>query len=214
MVIPTDPFESLPPNPKRRVSAPAARNREPILAVLQRVFPPRGSVLEAASGTGEHAVYFASKMPGLAWQPTDVDLDNLESINAWIEATQVGNVRLPTRLDLGARPEAGGEPAYHAGFCANLIHIAPWAVCGHLFEVMSLELRPDSPLVLYGPYKVNGCHTSDSNAKFEQWLWSLSPEYGVRDVERVIAEAERWGHLWVETVPMPANNFCLVFRRS
>lgn len=206
-------LDSLPPDPRRRVAPATARNRGPILAVLERVYPTHGNVIEAASGTGEHAVHFASALPNLTWQPSDVDPDNLQSISAWTEATGVSNVRPPLTLDLGLRPESSVTPGYDAGFCANLIHIAPWRVCTHLMEFMSANLRVGAPLVLYGPYKVNHAHTSESNVHFEQWLQGLDAEYGVRDMNTVVEEASKFGLTFSESIPMPANNFCLLFHK-
>lgn len=213
MNAPEDVFGSLPPDPRRKVSPPAGRNRDPILAVLRRVLPTEGTVVEAASGTGEHAVYFASALTGIDWQPSDVDADNLASIVAWREATRVPNVRAPLTVDL-SQPSPPGSGSYAAGFCANLIHIAPWSVCVNLMAFMGSHLATNAPLVTYGPYKVNGEHTSESNAKFEQWLWGQSPEYGVRDMALVSATAREYGLHLTETVTMPANNFCLVFRKN
>lgn len=199
-------------DPRLRVSAPAARNREPILAVLRRFYPADGTVIEVASGTGEHAVYFGAALPNLRWQPSDVDPANLASIAAWTDVTRQSNVLAPLMLDLDSLPTALPAPRYAAGFCANLIHIAPWHVCTHLMAFMAAHLVPNAPLVTYGPYKVNGEHTSESNVAFEQWLFDKSPDYGVRDMTDVIAEAARFGLRHTDTLPMPANNFCLVFR--
>ncbi len=203
----------LPPDPRRRVAPATARNREPILAVLRRVYPERGNVIEAASGSGEHAIYFSQTLPSLSWQPSDVDPDNLESICAWTEASGASNVRPPLTLDLGAEPPSPITANYDAGFCANLIHIAPWRVCTHLMAFMSANLRIGAPLVLYGPYKVNNAHTSESNVLFERWLLSLDSEYGVRDTNAVVEEASKFGLGFSESIQMPANNFCLVFHK-
>jgi Protein of unknown function (DUF938) len=160
-------------------------------------------------------VYFAAALPGLTWQPSDVDADNLSSVAAWVAATRQANVRAPLTLDLGVLPPLPTDARrYAAGFCANLIHIAPWHVCAHLMAFMGAHLAMDAPLVTYGPYKVNGEHTSESNVKFEQWLHAQNPSYGVRDVADVVAQAQRFGLRHAETVPMPANNFCLVFRKT
>lgn len=207
-------FESLPDDPRRKVAPATQRNRDPILEVLRRIFPASGAVIEIASGSGEHAVYFADAFPDLVWQPSDVESENLQSIQAWTTATGVTNVLPPLALDLGAAPRPSTSPSrYAAGFCANLIHIAPWAVCAHLFQFMGQHLVEGAPLVLYGPYKVDGAHTSESNAQFEKWLQSLSPEYGVRDRSAVIAEAAVHGLDFDTAIAMPANNFCLVFHK-
>jgi hypothetical protein len=203
-----------PPDPRRKSSAPAARNREAILGVLERVFPAHGSVIEIASGTGEHAVFFGASLPNLAWQPSDVDPSNLASIDAWVEFADLPNVSRPLTVELGADAHFEPRTSYDAGFCANLIHIAPWQVCAHLMAFMSARLTLGAPLVTYGPYKVDGAHTSESNARFEEWLLAQNPAYGVRDMAAVIAEAARFGLRHEETIAMPANNFCLTFRNG
>lgn len=213
MKTPEQLLDSAPPDPRRRRSAPVSRNRGPILEVLRRVLPGHGRVIEVASGTGEHAVFFGASLPQLTWQPSDVDATNLTSIAAWVEAAQLPNVLQPRTLDLAVAPGASGE-RYDAGFCANLIHIAPWHVCANLMAFMGSHLADGAPLVTYGPYKVNGSHTSESNVKFEEWLVAQSSEYGVRDMADVITEAARFGLRHEETIPMPANNFCLVFRKG
>lgn len=214
-VIPPIEWGSADADPRILQSAPVARNREPILAVLRRFLPPEGTVIEVASGTGEHAVYFGAAFPRLVWQPSDVAPANLASIAAWIDASKLPNVRAPLSLDLDQAPAAPqATQRYAAGFCSNLVHIAPWHVCSHLMAFMGGHLALGAPLITYGPYKVNGEHTSDSNAAFEQWLHSRSPEYGVRDMADVVAEANRFGLSHEEAVPMPANNFCLIFRKT
>lgn len=212
--FPTVNFDSLPDDPRRKVAPATQRNRDPILEVLRQVFPAKGAVLEVASGSGEHAVYFGHAFPDLVWQPSDVEPENLQSIQAWTAATRASNVRPPLAVDLNVPPPAATSAAeYAAGFCANLIHIAPWAVCSHLFEFMNQHLVEGAPLVLYGPYKIDGVHTSDSNAQFEKWLQSLSPEYGVRDRSAVIDEAAKHDLQFEKAIAMPANNFCLVFHK-
>lgn len=202
------------PEPRHCTSEATKRNRDPILAVLRRLFPPRGTVIEAASGTGEHAVHFAAALPELTWQPSDIDPASLDSIAAWRRTSRLSNVLAPLTLDLGSVPtEPADGTRYVAGFCANLVHIAPWPVCTHLMAFMGAHLDVQAPFVMYGPYKVNGQHTSESNVAFESWLHAQSPSYGVRDMAAVIEQAERFGLGHTETIPMPSNNFCLVFRK-
>jgi hypothetical protein len=203
---------TLPPDPRRRTAPAVQRNREPILAVLKDVLPDSGAVLELASGTGEHATFFAAHLPALTWQPSDVDPNNILSIVAWTEACALHNVLSPLVIDL-ADPPQPGPPQYQAAFCANLIHIAPWQVCQHLMQLVGSSLLDGAKLVLYGPYKVNGEHTSESNAQFEQWLWSQSPHYGVRDMAHVVTEARHNDLFLLHTLAMPANNFCLVLEK-
>jgi len=195
-----------------RRSAPAAlRNREPILAVLSRVLPSSGRALTIAEGTGEHAVYFARNLPGLEWLPSDRDPDALPSIAAWIEhESDLKNLRPPALLDVTdvLWPVAQVE----AILCINMIHIAPWACTQALMRGAAAILAPEGPLVLYGAYKVGGHHTAPSNVAFDAWLKERDPRYGVRDIEAVIEVAAACGLAHAETIPMPANNFIVVFR--
>lgn len=201
------------PSPDLRRQAPAVqRNREPILEVLQRHLPASGRVLELASGTGEHAVFFCSHFKELTWQPTDVDPANLDSIAAWREFSALDNLLPPLVVDLIGEPTPG-TARYAAAFCANLIHIAPWIVCQHLMQFVGKVLENNARFVMYGPYKVDGQHTAESNVAFEQWLWSQSADYGVRDLADVVAEANKNQLELLERVAMPANNFCLVFTK-
>src|ERR1700761_400380 len=137
------------------------RNRDPILDVLRRALPPRGLILEIASGSGEHVVYFARSLPSLTWQPTDPDSEALASIAAHRDAAGTPNVRAPLRLDVTA-PD---WPVKHADaiVCCNMIHIAPWAACEGLIAGAARVLPAGGVLYLYGPYKIDGEHTAPSN---------------------------------------------------
>ncbi len=198
-----------------RRSAPAAqRNRGPILAVLERVLPPRGLVLEIASGTGEHAAAFAAALPALAFQPSDVDPGALASIDAWRRDAALPNLRPAIPLDVEALPwrlPPGAEP--DAIVCINLIHIAPWSACLALLDGAAARLPAGAPLVLYGPYRERGVHTAPSNAAFDESLRARDPAWGVRDLDAVAAEAARRGLQLEEVVAMPANNRTVVLRR-
>jgi len=197
-----------------RLDAPAThRNREPILAVLARWLGPAAGVrvLEVASGTGQHAVFFSERLPGLAWQPSDVDPAHLASIEAWRAESGLGNVAPAIRLD--ARDADWGVAPVDAVVSANLIHIAPWPVAEGLFAGAGRVLRPGGLLFLYGPFKVGGRHTAPSNEAFDAGLRARDPAFGVRDLERVVDAAAREGLALVETNDMPANNKTLVFRR-
>jgi len=196
--------------PDDRQYAPAtARNREPILAVLQRTLPRRGLVLEIASGTGEHAAFFASAFPDLVWQPSDVDPAGRRSVVAW--TSDVPNVRPPLALDV--RDEAWPVTQADAIVAINMIHIAPWACCLGLVRGAGRVLPADGCLYLYGPYRIGGRHTAPSNEVFDASLKGRDPEWGVRDLEAVVAAADAVGLTHLETVPMPANNQSVVFRR-
>ncbi|ODV43698.1 SAM-dependent methyltransferase [Cupriavidus sp. UYMMa02A] len=200
------------PDPDARRLAPATeRNREPILAVLRNALPATGTVLEIASGTGQHAVHFAAALPGLTWQPSDPDGAARASIAAWIHHSGLTNVRAPLALDVCAQP--WGIDAADAVVCINMIHISPWAAAQALFAGAGRLLGPGGVLFLYGPYRRGGAHTAPSNAAFDAQLRATDPEWGVRDMEDVIALGEAQGMRCDAPVAMPANNFSLVFRK-
>ena len=195
----------------RRFAPATLRNRDPILAVLGRVLPARGVVLEVASGSGEHAIYFAESLPALTWQPSDPSAAARASIAAWAAQTGLRNVLPPVALDAAA---AWPVDASDAVVCINMVHIAPWEACVGLMRGAARVLSPGAPLVLYGPYRVAGAHTAPSNAAFDEDLRGRDPRWGVRDLEAVVAEAQAHGIAHVETVAMPANNLAVVFRRD
>ncbi|KGX72125.1 methyltransferase small domain protein [Burkholderia pseudomallei TSV28] len=192
--------------------APAAeRNREPILAVLKRVLPARGAVLEIASGTGQHAVHFAAALPDLVWQPTDVDAAARESIAAWVADAALPNLRAPLALDVCVEPWP--LAAADAIVCVNMIHIAPWAAVCALFVGAARALPDGGVLYLYGPYRRGGAHTAESNAQFDAQLRRRNPAWGVRDLEAVVELGGASGLALDEVVEMPANNLSVVFRK-
>jgi SAM-dependent methyltransferase len=194
------------------ISPSVAHNRDPILAVLQRVLPQAGKVLEIASGTGEHAAYFAAALPHLTWQPTDRDERALKSIAAHRAASGLPNLLAPLVLDAAA-PE---WPVEQADMIAaiNIVHISPWRATQGLMAGAGRVLPPGGVLYLYGAYKENRVHTAPSNEAFDQNLRRRNPEWGVRDLESVADLAREHGLDLLERVQMPANNLSLVFRRS
>lgn len=199
--------------PDLRQFAPATeRNRDYILPILQRLIAPGAKVLEIGSGTGEHAVYFASALEQVHWHPTEMNPQGLASIAAWIEHTAARNITHPQWLDVMQPSWPVGQA--DAMVCINMIHYSPWEATPALFAGAARTLSPDGVLYCYGPYRRQGRHTSPSNEDFDAWLKSLDPRFGVRDVEVVEAEAGRQGLKLEELIPMPANNFSLVFRRS
>ena len=193
-------------------TAPAvARNRDPILAVLQRFFPVRGFVLEIASGTGEHAVHFAKGLPGMTWQPSDPDPESLASIVAHRASVKLSNLLPPLELDVTA-PQWPVTQA-DAIVAINMIHIAPWAASEGLMAGAERVLPAGGVLYLYGPYKEKGIHTAPSNEAFDRGLRTRDPSWGVRDLEEVIALANRHALDFFERIAMPANNLSVIFRR-
>ncbi|MDP7651981.1 MAG: DUF938 domain-containing protein [Rhodospirillales bacterium] len=189
-----------------------ARNRDPILAVLGRVLPPSGTVLELASGTGEHAVYLAPHLPGLTWQPSDADTVAVDMINRRVTATGTVNLLAPLLLD--ASTEAWPIRHADAMVCINMIHIAPWSASVGLMRGAGRLLARGGILYLYGPYKVDGRPTVPSNAAFDKSLRRRNPDWGVRDLEAVTAEAELNGLALAEIVDMPANNQSVIFEKT
>jgi SAM-dependent methyltransferase len=195
----------------RLTSAPAQRNRGPILDVLRAHLPPTGRVLEIASGTGEHVLHFATHLPGLDFQPSDIDPARRASIDAY--AAGQPNIRPAIALDTTGDWTAGLPAAgFSALLCFNMIHIAPWAACEGLMRGAAVLLAPGGQLVLYGPYRIGGAHTADSNVAFDADLRRRDPAWGIRDLEAVSEAAARHGLSGPETVAMPANNFCVLFR--
>ncbi|MEX3810255.1 DUF938 domain-containing protein [Paraburkholderia sp. BR13439] len=195
----------------RQHSPSTERNREPILAVLRDALPARGRVLEIASGTGEHAIWFAGALPGLDWQPSDADEEARESIAAWTAHAGLANVRAPLALDVH-QPDWGVD-GLDAVVCINMIHISPWSAAQALIDGAGRRLVDGGVLYLYGPYRRGGAHTAPSNEAFEQWLKSRNPEWGVRDMEAVVALGDAAGLTCERVVAMPANNFSLVFKK-
>ena len=195
----------------RRYAPAAERNRGPILEVLRRHVPERARVLEVASGTGQHAAFFAAGLPGTCWLPSETDPGALASIAAWAEFEGASNVGEALLLDVAA--ESWSVGILDAVYCANLIHIAPWTCCIGLLRGAERHLAPGGLLFLYGPFKLDGRHTSPSNVAFDRSLRIQDPRWGVRDLRDVEALAVERGFRLVETVDMPANNLVVVFQR-
>jgi len=188
------------------------RNREPILAVLKRLLPQRALVLELASGSGQHAAFFARALPRASWLPSDVDPKALASIAAFRAEAKVRNLLAPVRLD--ATAEVWPVKRANAIICCNMIHISPWGACRGLMAGAGRVLLPGGFLFLYGPFKIDDHHTAPSNQEFDAWLRGQNPEWGIRDLGEVRALASEQGLTLAETVTMPANNLSAIFRRT
>jgi SAM-dependent methyltransferase len=188
------------------------RNKVPILAVLERVLPREGLLLEVSSGSGQHAVHFARALPAWTWLPSDIDPRNLASIAAYVAEAELPNLMQPRNLDVCTEDWQLGE--LDALFNANMIHIAPWACCEGLLRGAGRYLRAGGVLVMYGPFRIGGAHTAESNREFDLDLRRRNPSWGVRDLESVATLAQAAGLSLRETVAMPANNLCLVFERD
>ncbi|WP_135080907.1 DUF938 domain-containing protein [Terasakiella sp. SH-1] len=189
------------------------RNREPILSVLQEHLPPKGRILEIASGSGEHVVHFAKSYPHITWHPSDLGPDCLNSIKAWRDHYGLSNIESPLQLDT-TKAENWPEFKVDALICINMVHISPWPATEGLMKKASQLLKKEGFLYLYGPYKKNGQHTAPSNVAFDQQLQATDSRFGVRDMERVVNEAEKNGLKLTQTTAMPANNFSLFFHTA
>jgi hypothetical protein len=195
----------------RRHSPAADRNAPPILAELQRVLPPRGLMLEIASGSGQHAAGFAAGLPGWEWQPTDFDPESMPSISAWCAGQP--RVRPPLPLDVLASPWPAALPKpVDAMFCANMIHIAPWACTAALMQGAARHLVPGGRLVTYGPHFEDDVSTSPGNIAFDADLRARNPAWGLRRLAAVAEQANGAGLQLHERIEMPANNLLLVWR--
>lgn len=196
-----------------RRSAPAAlRNREPIADVLEDWLPASGTVLEIASGSGEHAVHFAGRFPALCWQPSDVDEGALASILAWREESGLANLLPPIQIDSAAQD----WPVKRADaiLSINMVHISPWASALGLLEGCRRLLGKGSPLIVYGPWLADDVATSPSNMAFDADLKSRDPRWGLRRLEEFAAAAADRGLNLVERRAMPANNMMMLFHRD
>ena len=195
--------------------SPAAdRNKEPILARLRGVLGEHGTALEIASGTGEHAVWFAASLVGWTWQPTDSDPGMLPVIAERIARSALANVLPPQQLDVTALQWPLPARTFDAIFCANMLHIAPWDACPALMAGAARHLAPGGRLITYGPYFEEGVPAAPSNLAFDQSLRARDPAWGIRALEDVVAEARRTGLVLAQRHAMPANNLLLVFTSS
>jgi SAM-dependent methyltransferase len=195
----------------KRYAPATERNREPIAAVLREVLPERGTLLEVASGTGEHAAYFAPLFPGLTWQPSDADEESLASIEAWQADSNAANLLPPVVLD--AASDSWPLTRADAILCVNMVHISPWAATVGLMRGAGRLLPPGAPLILYGPYRRAGVPTAPSNEAFDESLKARDPHWGLRALEGVAAEARANGLEFDRVVEMPANNIVALFRK-
>lgn len=204
------------------IAAAAEQNKGPILEILQQVLAEKGVgatrgisrplVLELASGTGQHAVHFCRDLTHLDWQPSDPDPAALRSIALHRAASDCANLREPLHLDVMAStwPIRSAD----ALFCANMIHIAPWSAAIGLADGAARILPPGAPAILYGPFRREGAHISESNAAFDESLRRRDQRWGVRDLEAVAALFAERGFGAPQVFQMPANNLILVFRRE
>jgi len=199
------------PADARLSSLAALRNRDPILEVLKTVLPQRGTVLEIASGSGEHIVHFAAALPGLTWHPSDPSPAARASIAAWLAAEPSPNILAPLDLDASSPTWPVGHA--DAVLAINMVHISPWAATLGLLAGAARLLPAGGPLFLYGPYRRADAPLAASNAAFDLDLTARNPDWGIRELDGVASAADTLGLRLDRIVEMPANNLSVVFVR-
>ncbi len=204
-------------NTDARLDYPATgRNQEVILDVLKEALPNLGTVLEVASGSGQHITYFAHQIPQLKWQPSDTDAAARASIDAWRNEMGVTDI-VHHSIDLDASVDIwslGHIKDLNAIMSINMIHISAWEACLGLLRNASRVLPAGGVLYLYGPFKVGGVHIAPSNAEFDLSLQSQNSAWGVRNLDDVAEEALKQNFQLMKTIRMPANNFSVIFHKK
>jgi hypothetical protein len=197
---------------KKIVSEACERNKAPILAVMKSILPDKLSIIELASGTGQHASFFTEKMPQWTWQPTDIKSESLDSIRAYQESSGRENLLPPKYLSVLDDDTDIGK--FEAAFCANLIHISPWPCCVGMFRLVERLLPGGSFFILYGPFFEDGVPPAESNLLFDQSLKETDSRWGIRDIKEVRFAAEKCHFELQSRHPMPAQNLILVFKKK
>lgn len=194
--------------------AAADRNKDAILSVLRNILPETGTVLEIASGGGQHVFHFSAALPDLNWQPSEADPDLVAALGADITAAARGNLSPPLLLDVSTSDWASGINApVEAIISANMIHIAPWRACEGLFAGAAQLVAPDGLVFFYGPFIVDGAYTSPGNEAFDRSLRGQNPDWGLRSLEEMRELARKFGFDLARTIDMPVNNLAVVFQR-
>jgi SAM-dependent methyltransferase len=195
-------------------SPAAERNKQPILDVLRQVLPERGRALEIASGTGQHVAWFAAHLPHWTWQPSDTYSSAPDSIATYVAEQGLSNVRAPVLLDVMAPRWLPDDAKFDLIYCANMLHISPWATCAALMRGSARHLAPSGLLITYGPYLEHAVPTSAGNLAFDQSLRAQNPDWGIRLLDDVAQEAGRAGLRLSARHAMPANNLLLVWTHA
>lgn len=196
----------------KRYAPAAERNQEVIYQALQSLISPKGALLEVASGSGQHAVYFARRFPDVMYQPSDIDPIAVESITAWRAEAQLDNLKAPIELNTATLPWPVLD--MDVVYCANMVHISPWGSTEGLFKGSAQILSRDGKLLIYGPFMVNNQPTTPSNAQFHVSLQEKNPDWGLRDLSRLDQLAAECGLRRTTCLDMPANNFLLEYQMS
>ncbi|MFT3978766.1 MAG: DUF938 domain-containing protein [Sphingomonas bacterium] len=199
------------PTDARRIAPATARNRDPILDVLRAELPASGTVLEIASGSGEHIVHFARALPHLRWQPSDPSPEARASVAAWTQAEELSAILPPIALD--AADDAWPIGPVEAILCINMVHISPWAATKGLIAGAAARLPDGGLLYLYGPYRRTGMVTAPSNEAFDEDLRRRDPRWGLRLLDDVSALAAEHGFGAAHVIEMPANNISILYRK-
>jgi hypothetical protein len=199
------------------INQAAERNKQPILNVLRQFLPPQGYALEIASGTGQHVAWFAAALPHWTWQPSDARPQALGTIATRVSQADLHNVRSPLLLDVRTAhwwpdDEQTNTPSFDLIYCANMLHISPWATCAALMEGASRHLTHEGRLVTYGPYLEDDVPTSAGNLAFDKSLRVQDSAWGIRRLEDVAQAAEQSGLALAQKHAMPANNLLLVWQ--
>lgn len=197
--------------PDKPFSQSCENNKQPILQIIRRVFSQPATVWEIGSGTGQHACYFASELPHITWQATDRNA-NLAGIESWLNTAKLTNTKPPLALDINAETWPCNQ--IDALFTANTLHIMSMAEVGILFDRLGVYLRPQALVCIYGPFNYQGRFTSESNARFDEWLKAQNPLSAIREFEWICKLAADIGLQLIEDNTMPANNRLLVFQKQ
>ncbi len=197
-------------NPMKKKFPAADRNKGPILEALKELLPLEGSLLEIASGTGQHIVHFASHFTKIDWQPSDMDPDHILSIQSHIGELGLKNVRKPVQLDILKQPWYMGQ--FDVIYNANLIHISSWETCQSLMKNASKHLKKNGLLLIYGPFFFENSTPEPSNIEFDQSLKKRDPKWGIRNFEEIELEAKLYELQFLKKISMPAKNHLLVFK--
>lgn len=203
--------EGRPIDDKRLFSPSSMRNKHVILSVFQKHIPLSGNILEIACGSGEHTTHFAASNANLTWHPTDIDETHMESVNAHARADDLKNVMPAVHLNVTS--DNWPVPDVGMVYNANMIHISPWECTVGLFKGANRHLKKDGVLMMYGPYKRDGQHTAASNESFDQSLKSRNTQWGIRDIEEVMALAKENNLILQDIIEMPANNFSVIYKK-
>ena len=199
--------------PQLPTNLSAERNKGHIVPIIERFTPENARILEIASGTGQHGHYFCGRNPGVIWQPTDLDSDNLDGINAWRKDLGQENFLPPISLDCRTGKDLDWEP-FNLIVNINMIHISPWETTEGLMALANKMLSKEGILYLYGPYIEEDKPTTESNLEFDQWLKSKDPRYGIRSLKDVQNIAAKFGLHLTERVEMPANNLSIILQKG